>query len=1010
MRTISYIFFLIFCWSSLFAQHFPYHQFTVDDGLPSNFVYGATQDDDGYIWIYTDKGIARFDGYNFKTFTVQDGLPSNDIWNMTKDYEGRLWLHCFSKSLAYIKKDSVHTIFKYEKTTDADLYPVTIRLTEDAVILLNNMNKELIYVNDSLSFVPYMDFNKPTLDNIIPHAAVIGYLGSDTIPDLPLSRYIPEKLLSVEKAPILMSVRQHYHFQNHLVYKSTKGIVYFNMMDGSFRERFFDESYGGIPSFIDFQEVGESLQVYSDLNLQILNKNLQIVKEFDLKKIAKDELTIRGSFQDKAGNLWIATREDGLLLVTEKQQATQMIHHQNISTITGLGEHLFIGTAEGDIYIQDTTYENKLIQAGQKYKNDIVKATIVRKDRGDLIFALGQRGIFRYNIESGKVTNVDDFLDTKSVFIYEDVTKNISYALSLEAARELVKRNFFALKDCIWDASSNSIYEATIGDVWQYQFQKDTIKFRRIANNRSTTIAGDEAGKIWIGHIYGLGSFEENCYRFEGAKDIPLLNTYVNTLVTDTLGNVWVGTDGYGIYGYNGHDIFEVEETKGDLVEDIYIDEAGYIWTSTNQGVKQLEVVFGDVKKTRLIRHFQASDGLPTNAANCVYVDSTSIYVGTDEGLIRLEKDSPPLKKQEVKLYLEQILINGEPLEKQDKYTFKYYQRELEMVFTALSFQSLEDIEYHYQLKNSDRTKQVKKNRKIRYPSLEVGNHQFEIYAKDADNNISNVITFDVEILSPWWSTVWFRVFAFCALFGAFYAIYRYRIQSIKKREAEQSYYQQQIAAYELQALQAQMNPHFIFNSLTTIQYFIQRNDKKSATKYLITFGDLTRAFLEASKSRYISLEQELELLKMYIDLEQMRFNEKFETSIIIDEEVDIYTTEIPSMLLQPFVENSISHGFFHKEGKGMLSIHFQANGTNKGIICTIKDDGIGRERARIIKENSIRNHISRGTQIVNERLAVLNKMEGYNIKVKISDVYDAKKEVAGTKVQIKIPEITSFK
>ncbi len=995
--------------NSLFAQHFPYHQFTVDDGLPSNFVYGATQDDDGYIWVFTDKGIAKFDGYNFKTYTVQDGLPTNDIWNMTKDHTGRLWLHCFSKSLAYLEQDSVRTFFKYDKTENAALYPVTIRLSEDAIMLLNNMNQEFIYINDSISFVPYDNFEKPALDNLIPQVAVVGYLSSDTIPNLPLSQYIPDRLLNIDKPPLLVSARQHYHFQNHLVYKSSNGIVYFNLLEGSYRQRFFDESYGGVPSFIDFQEVGETLQVYSDLNLQILDKNLLLVKEYNLKQFAKRGFTIRGSFQDKAGNIWVATREDGLLLITPKQQTTQMIHNQNITTILGIGEELLIGTAEGDMYIQNPTYENKLILKGEKYKNDIVKSAIARRDEGDFLFALELRGVFQYDMETEKITTIDDYLTTQNVFIYEDVVKGITYNLTVEEAQKLFERTFYALKDCIWDAPSNSIYEAANGQTWQFQFQKDTIKLRKIASNRSTTIAADGTGKIWIGHIYGLGSFEDDCYRFEGEKDIPLLNTYVNTLATDTLGNVWVGTDGYGIYGYNGQDIFEVEETKGDLVEDIYIDEEGYIWTSTNQGLKQLEVTFGDAKKTRLVRHFQTKDGLPTNAVNCVYVDNNYIYVGTDKGLIRLEKDSPTPQKQDIKLYLDKILINGKPVEEQERYILKYYQNELEMVFTALSFQSLEDIEYHYQLKNSDRTRQLKKNRRIRYSSLEAGNYQFEIYAKDAGNNISNVIELEVKIFPPWWRNVWFRMLMFCSIFGLFYGLYRYRIQTIKRREAEHSYFQQQIAAYELQALQAQMNPHFIFNSLTTIQYFIQRNDKKSATKYLITFGDLTRAFLEASKSRYISLEQELELLKMYIDLEQMRFNEKFETSIVIDEAVDIYTTEIPSMLLQPFVENSISHGFFHKEGKGHLNIHFQSNGENDGIICTIRDDGIGRERARLIKENSIRNHISRGTQIVDERLAVLNKMEGYDIKVNISDVYDAKQEVAGTNVQIKIPEITNF-
>lgn len=989
------------------AQHFPYHQFTVDDGLPSNFVYGATQDDEGYIWVYTDKGVAKFDGYKFKTFSVQDGLPINDIWGMTKDTKGRLWLHGFSTNLTYIQNDSVRTAYRNKIYDNSDLYPVTTRITENGLVLLNNMNKQYLYLNDSLYILPYLDHIKATPDSIMAYAAIINYLNCDTIPATPLvNNFLPETYYEIAKPPLLINARQHYCFKEFIFYRSDSSVVCFNTETFSYKEILFDDTYGGSPAFLSYAQAGDSLQIYSDLKLHLLNADTEILKVVDFTHLAQNEdIVIHGSFLDDAANVWIATREDGVFLATAKQQKAQMIHDANISTLSGLGDYLFIGTAEGDIYLQDTSYQNTLIRSGDNLEYDIVRAIISQPRRGGVFTGVEKEGISFYNLEAGAFLPREEILMEHKVFIYENLPANETSVLNLAETSHWLKRTFFMLKDICLDTTRRALYEASLSDVWQYQTQNDTFFLRKISDKRATSIAVGGDGKVWIGHVSGLGSYFDKRYELAPEKTHPLLKAYVNTLVTDGFGNVWVGTDGHGVYAYNGEEVFEVSETKGDIVKEIYFDYEGYLWLSTNQGVKQLSVVFGDTLRTKALRHLQTKDGLPTNAVNCVYVDSSFIYVGTDKGLIKLAKESFEPAKKEIQLYLEHITINGRKLPIQDTYTFQHYERELEMAFTALSYESLQDIEYHYRLNHHERDTQVKKSRRIRYAALNRGEHHFEIYATDVNGNKSNVIAFDIKILYPWWQMLWFRGLLLLMIGVVLYTLYRYRVRFIKRRAAERSHFEQQIAAYELQALQSQMNPHFIFNALTTIQYFIQRNDKKSATKYLTTFGDLTRAFLEASKRRYISLEQELELLKMYIDLEQMRFDKKFELNIVIDDDIDIYTTEIPSTLLQPFVENAINHGFFHKDGKGHLDLIFKAH-ANGGILCIIKDDGIGREQAKIIKENSIRKHKSRGTQLVDERLAVLSKMEGYDIKVKINDVLDADQEVAGTEVQISIPEI----
>ncbi len=205
--------------------------------------------------------------------------------------------------------------------------------------------------------------------------------------------------------------------------------------------------------------------------------------------------------------------------------------------------------------------------------------------------------------------------------------------------------------------------------------------------------------------------------------------------------------------------------------------------------------------------------------------------------------------------------------------------------------------------------------------------------------------------------------------------------------------------------LRTQMNPHFIFNTLNSIQYYVFQNDRMASNDYMTKFAKLIRKTLENSEHPAIPIDEEIEALELYLELESLRFKKKFDWKIEIDEEIDTYMYKIPTMLIQPYVENAIGHGLMNKAGKG--SIHVSLKLDQKCILCTIEDNGIGRKKAMQIKNSKNESHRSLGTSITESRLKLVNSLYGKNMKVDYTDMVDDKGKASGTRVVICIPIIT---
>jgi len=258
-----------------------------------------------------------------------------------------------------------------------------------------------------------------------------------------------------------------------------------------------------------------------------------------------------------------------------------------------------------------------------------------------------------------------------------------------------------------------------------------------------------------------------------------------------------------------------------------------------------------------------------------------------------------------------------------------------------------------------------------------------------------------IQIRPPFWQTGWFSILAGLSVLSLLYLLWRYRIGQIRREEALKTDFNRRIAKVEMAALRAQMNPHFVFNCLSSINRFILVNEPDEASAYLTKFSRLIRLILDNSRSDRVALDRELEALRLYLEMEAMRFGNRFDYEVSVSPEVHPEQIELPPLLIQPYVENAIWHGLMHKKDKGKLTVRvFNQAG---GLCIVVEDNGIGRSRAMELKSKSAVTQKSHGLQVTAERMELIRELYGVNADAAIEDLYSADGSPAGTKVTIRL-------
>jgi hypothetical protein len=960
----------LFCAGPAGAQNAVPLHYTVSNGLPSSVVYHCTQDLRGFIWFATESGISRFDGTNFQNFSTRNGLTDTEILDIACSADGQLWLLPFGNSP--IRFNPV-TGVSATAATDSQLKKIVYR---DILQMKPSAQGGLYFFYKSFDRLFYYAGNRVTEYNLnIPP-------GSGCLGVFEINR--DSTLFNLPKDNLLKNMRTG---QSSIVTGRIGTIIsnntdtFFSYKKNASGAQLYVSELAGRRRFIQLDSTAiepDVLEVKKWNNYIYICSRRSGVFVYDLRlKLITTLLAgvqINSTFMDKDGNLWLCSSSKGVYCIP--------VSKINIyNTGNGLADNYvcsLLPLPDGGILAGFSTNQLQKITAGKE------NITITLPNEK--------------NIPNNRTRKMI-LSKEQRVLVLSD--NNICYAEKKDTVK-LINANLFkglsiGGKDLCEYETGRYLVSTThlLLDVDLEKHREDTL-FR----GRTTTVTAGSQGDGWFGAMTGLyyiNNIAARQYEYIGNRH-PLLSRRLTDMVLAPNGLLWLASANAGmIVLQNNEVVANITTSNGlasDLCRSVFIEpQSGTVWVATNNGVSRIEHQLQQGRLSYTISNYNTSFGLPDNDINDVVVQNNTVYAGTANGLAVFPSALP---LQNIPVHIVQVMVENKEMGPVENYTLRHFQDDINISFTGICYTCAGKIDYQYRMlkPGGDTTWNTTSAQTVNFSSLRPGRYTFQV--KTAVG--SNITTVYFYIKSPWFTRWWFWTVCICAAAGILWVIYRQRVKNIAQRANNA----QKVAQLELQALQAQMNPHFIFNSLNAIQHFITEHDSSLARNYLGSFSKLMRLFLESSRSKYISIAQEKELLSLYLQLEQLRFNNRFHYSIETEAGLDA-GYEIPSMLVQPFAENAINHGLFAKPGnEGLLSIRFYKQGSS--ICCEITDNGIGRGAAAALQKNK-RQHTSRGMQITRERMKTLEQNDGLKTRIDIEDKVDAQGNAAGTRIIITITD-----
>jgi Histidine kinase/Y_Y_Y domain/Two component regulator propeller len=528
-------------------------------------------------------------------------------------------------------------------------------------------------------------------------------------------------------------------------------------------------------------------------------------------------------------------------------------------------------------------------------------------------------------------------------------------------------------------------------------------------------------GNIWFGsERWGLYRYNEETnqiVRYTRNNDNPerrISSTKITDLYMDHENNLWIATSkGVNLLKSDSDSIISFNQQDGlpnDHVTSILEDSNGNMWMGTYNGLSMFS------KANGTFRHFDQSDGfINANylARSCFKDKDGMLYFGGDNGVDFFDPLSMGINTIPPDIYLRNITVNNSPVvtglapENITSLDFDFEQKIIEIELLALHLTAPLANTYAYRISNiSEDWIDLGKRRTITLANPNPGLYNIEVKAANSDGIWSTPKELiSITIHPPYWLSWWFILLSILLALGLLRALYQFRTGQIRKEERLKADFEKRIAQLELKALRAQMNPHFLFNSLNSIKSLISVGESEKATEYVTRFSQLIRQVLSNSEQPLVRLEEDLEALRLYLAIERLRF-QNFEFEINVDEDVNIDFVEVPPLLLQPYVENAIWHGLMHKtEGDKKINICIKRD--RDFLVMQVEDNGIGRDRASHIKMRGGSRKGGMGMRLTRDRIKLLREYYGQDAKVEVEDLgttVNGVKKASGTKVTVRIP------
>ena len=507
--------------------------------------------------------------------------------------------------------------------------------------------------------------------------------------------------------------------------------------------------------------------------------------------------------------------------------------------------------------------------------------------------------------------------------------------------------------------------------------------------NGGQALGVDAQGRRLLGTLHGLYEITKEGRMIPENLGVEELSGRVVFIKPVNKDGLLFGTRGDGLVYYDQDTSYLVKESDGlasDMIRDLHKSRDGSFWASTLNGLSRIS--FSPDGRKYELRTFRTENGLPSNEVNQVDTWGEEVWLATSAGVARfypspIDSYSPPPT-------IRQVLVNGEKVESCERYDLPAGQQGVAIRFSTINYLIGNRIHYRYRIAD-DAPWQYETDRTANYPNLGPGTYHFAVQSQNQDGFWSESTVLDIHVATPWYATWWAWSIGVLILLGA---LVTYFLVRERRRKREQDLLLQ-INELEHAALHAQMNPHFVFNALNSIQNFVLQNDPKQAATYLSRFARVIRQTLRSSVDGKHTLGDELDMLRTYLLLEKLRFKDGFNYELTVSADLSLEDISLPPLLIQPFVENAIIHGLKNRKYGGWISIDF--TGTPEVLIVLVEDNGKGFNPERAVKSDSL------GMDITRRRLDMMNRNIVDRSGMKIEPVLDDDGHVCGTSVSLYI-------
>lgn len=961
-----------------------FKNFTQEEGLPSNEAYFVFEDSRHFLWFATDLGVVRYNGSKFEKFN----LPDKVVFKIKEDHKGRIWFFSHTAQLAYFENEKINT-YKYNNKIADRIKNINI---VDAYV----DNDENIYLSSSTDSNYHI--TKEGLINSYNHVIYKGIHPSEfTIKNTYLKDVVYTENVSRcaclnETTPIFIKLTERDKITNFQIPNLMHSSSYLHFGCTKLKENYYFFAANFIIKLssngankVKFLP-GQILCILAEEeNIRIgMHKEGSLILDSNLNSIADRLLankSVTSIHRDFEGGIWFSTLESGIFYMKNSKISNALKlgngNDENVSRLLNYKDESLIFTNSAGVNILSDNRANQLISQ----KN--INISDLRIDTNKNILCFG--GI----LDSGNAIN-------RKKAITNDSFRNAYFVNSLG---EVILSG-----DSVIICTPDKIVVQKVKE----NISSNISKTNLVLFNKPLKLFLDNSKQVWGGNQDGL--YKSGIYFNDitpvNASYAPLKKG-VNCIRQMNNGLIVVGIRFGGVAILNDTNIIaNITESDGLLSDKIryLLPIKDQLWVATAMGISVIKFTSYNPIKYSII-NIGKNDGFYNVTINQLIQFKGEIVAATSNGLYFIKDPDELINRKPIPIpfYINSVSYYKNDTSAVNSLDLPYAKNRVLLRYSAACFNSAEEVKYQYTFSSADTGWITTTSSELLLENLEPGDYDFRIKAVIPNQNRSSEVQhFHITVQKPWWQNNWFRAAVIMCFIGAGIAFSRYRIKKVQADEERKTALNAKIAELEQTALRAQMNPHFIFNCLTSIQQLIVTGDKTEANEYLVKFARLIRKTLDLSANPFISIKDEMEYLAEYMFLEQLRITGRFEYFIDADKTIDTEKMLIPNMMIQPVVENCIRHGIKSLEHrKGIINVHFKIN--EGKLTCTVKDNGIGRKNSANESADLIK-HKSYGIDIIEKRLKVFEELNNEQMGVEIKDLFNDDATPAGTEVILQLP------